>query len=164
VSITSSDDLIGRAYDTVAQALEHDSSALESLRNRSTAILSAASLITAFIVGLDYHFGSQHTALTFPKWAVFTLAALLLVIASLTTLILWPIEEFAFGPSPTLLLEHSEATSNPSAAIKDIAERCMKSHVCNLDKMKPRYVMFRYSSLALMLEMAILIVVLFSAH
>jgi hypothetical protein len=120
--------------------------------------------VTAFIVGFGYHFGSKGQPLSFPKWAVIALALILLVIALLSTLILWPIEDFAYGPSPTLLLNHPDAKDRPSAAIEDITRQCMVSHSTNLRKMKPRYLMFRFSSLALMCEVLVLVLVLFRTN
>jgi hypothetical protein len=161
---TTSDDVVKIAYEAISSSLEHDTSTTESLRSRATAVLSAATVMTAFVIGLDYHVGKSNSPLSFPTWAVFSLTAVLAIISICSVRILWPIHEFAYGPSSEKILAKLDAHSSPIASLRDITTACQTSHKSNLGKLKGRYILFQVSEAMLIAEVGILIAVLWSAR
>jgi len=161
---TTTDDVVKLAYEAVTASLDHDASAVESLRGRSTAVLSAATVMTAFVIGLDYHVGPTNSPLSFPTWAVYSLTAVLAIIAGCSTRVLWPIHDFAYGPSALKLLEALDSGPEPIAVVRRIANECQVSHQANIEKLKGRFGLFQLSEVMLVTEIGILIAVLLFAR
>ena len=160
---TSWDDVVKIAYEAVATSLEHDSATTESLRGRATAVLSASTVMTAFVIGLDYHVGKADTPLNFPTWAVVSLTIVLAIISACCVRILWPIHEFAFGPSAEKIMKSMANGVAPIVGLKAITLECQASHQRNVDKLKGRYRLFQISETMLIAEIGILIAVLCTA-
>ena len=149
-------------YGAVTKSLENDTAASESVRTRATAVLTASGLMTAFLVGIGIKTHGSN-ANPFPGWAIILLGITLLVIASLTMMILWPMRNWGYGASAKIFQEKL-ANSTPDQATEDMVTEMIQGHVSNLNDLKTKFAMFRASVLAFACEIAILVVVLWQVR
>ena len=87
------DEVLELAYSAVTAALKEQDGTLSSLRNRATALLSAAAVGTSFaaavgLLNLDPARGS-----VFPAWSGWLLLVLIVLIGISVMMVLWPISE-----------------------------------------------------------------------
>jgi hypothetical protein len=152
------DDRLKRIYDAGASALSQQDTTLSNLRNRSTAVITTAGLVASFSAGLGLINFKAATGSVFPRWGAFTLVGLLAAIAVLTLYVLWPVTQFAFGPSSAIMYERYNANEAEEATVKFVVEAMNIAQSTNEGRIHHRMRAFEVASALLFVEFVVVVV------
>jgi hypothetical protein len=96
------------ATDAGVATLKRQGDTLNSLRNRASAVLSVAALVISVGGGIGLiRTGASHGAVL-PRWAGFSLMAVVILIGILVVTVQWPVRRWAYGLGPGPVFELSK--------------------------------------------------------
>lgn len=88
------------ASDAGVATLKRQGDTLNSLRNRASAVLSVAALVISVGGGIGFiKTGASHHA-ALPRWAGFSMLAVVISIGILAVAVQWPVRRWAYGLGP----------------------------------------------------------------
>lgn len=143
------------AYDAAVNDLTRQDTTLGNLRNRSSAVLTIAALITSFAAGIGFIQTDPTKGSTFPNWAAITLLGLLAVIVVANVIIMWPID-FDFGPDPHAFLR---TCKNPADGPidRELIVELIASSGLNSKKINDRVKLFQLAVFLLGVEVVVIL-------
>jgi len=156
------DEVIRLAYDEARTALREQDATLSNVRNRSSALLTAAAIGTSFSATAGLLNTDPGRGRVFPEWAAWSLLAAVVLIAVGVMMVLWPASDWQYGPSPNKILSKAGADVNE---VLHIATQALVAAVGSNDLLVTRRVQaYRATVLLLMIEIGILVVALLLAR
>lgn len=140
------------AYEAACELLKIQDATLGNVRSRATQVLSTAALLTSIsaglgIINLDAKRGEVLAASG--AWALLTVMVL---IGALTTYVHWPVHGWIFGPSARKILVERDHQSDVDHLREFVLVALVKGIDDNDDALKRKQRVFRWSSLALVVE------------
>jgi hypothetical protein len=146
------------AYNAVTAALKEQDGTLSGLRNRATALLSAAAVGTSFAAAVGLLNLDPARGAVFPAWSGWTLLVLIVLIGASVMTILWPIPGWNFGPDPQALLskEGESVDDVRRAATRALALACKS----NSKALRLRMTAYRVGVAVLLVEIVVLLITL----
>lgn len=155
-----SDARLELAYDAAAIALSQQDTTLGNLRNRATALLTAAALVTSFSTGVGLVNTDPARGEVLPVWTALALLAILVAIGILSTVVLWPVKSWRFGPDSTVILKGITKGDDVNAIRKHVAEQMTAGRNQNGKKLAKRTNCYRGGVVLLVLEVIVLVLAL----
>lgn len=150
-----SDDVLKLAYEAACSALREQDATLTSLRNRATALLSAAAVVTSVATAIGVVDTGTGQAAMLPVWAGWTLLALVCLIGASSMFALWPAANWNFGPDPAKLLA---SAGNDVDEVRRIATKALVSAITINDaSIATRGKAYRVGAALLLAEMIVLV-------
>ena len=152
------DEVARLAYDEARNALREQDATLSNIRNRATAVLSAAAVGTSFATAVGLLNTDPKRGATLPEWASWGLLVAVVFISSGALTVLWPAQKWNFGPSPSKILNSRGATLDD---VLGAATRAMLAALESNDAvLKRSFTAYRLSAVVLMAEIVFLVIVL----
>lgn len=156
------DGVLTLAYDAALAALVQQETALKSIGNRATGLLSAstvgASLATAVgVLNIDPANGSVLGA-----WWGWALLMLVLLIGATSIAVVWPTSNWNFGPNPRKLLDHAGASIDDVR--RDATDALAKAIDENEQLIKFRSMVYRTGALLLVAQSVVLVIGLLASR
>jgi len=145
------------AYDAATKSLARQDTTLGNLRNRSTALLTVAALVTSFGTGVGLINTSSANGHVFPLWAAYTLLGILVTIGALTVAVLWPVAGFTFGPSANYIRNRTLDGVATDTIVEDLTGLLIGYKVDNEKAITWRMRAFEGGALLLIAEVVVLI-------
>lgn len=93
------------ASDAGVATLKRQGETLNSLRNRASAVLSVAALVISVGGGIGLVKAGASSGTAVPRWAGFSLLAVVVIIGILVVVVQWPVRKWAYGLSPGPVFE-----------------------------------------------------------
>lgn len=146
-----SDKRLERAVDAGLAILSQQDSTLGSIRNRAAAVLTTAALVTSFAGGLGL-LGKQQ----FPHWAALALLGVLVPIGALVVMVQWPLNQWAAGLDPALILARIDSGDSEDALDRYLAQQLHEAMADNEGVVRRRGLMYRLAAGFLVVEVLIL--------
>lgn len=146
------------AYEEARAALREQDASLSNVRNRATAVLSAAAVGTTFATAVGLLNTDAKKGPVFPSWAAWGLLAAIVVIAASVLIALWPTPKWSFGPNATKILASSDSSADEVlnvATIAMVAAATSNNHIINRC-----FWAYRVSAIVLMTEIGFLVIAL----
>jgi hypothetical protein len=105
------DKVLEIAYNAAIKALEQQDFTLGNLRNRAAGLLSAVTIATTFAAGLGLFSADPTKGTPLSTWSKWVLLGLLVATGAVSIAVMWPVEEFSFGPYAGAILNlHKKET------------------------------------------------------
>jgi hypothetical protein len=144
------------AYEAIQQNLASQEGTLSNLRNRAASLLTAAVVVATFssAVGLIGNDPTKSTVLA-PPVALTSLATVTGVIASVLYT-MWPVRNWAFGPSGKKILEYIAQGLDEDAIKMELTGILAKGAQRNRREIRRRWRSYRLGILLLGIEVAVL--------
>ncbi len=156
----ASDPRLQLIYDAGAKTLAQQDTTLGNLRNRTTALFTAAGLATSFAAGIGLINTNPAQGRVFPNWAAWVLLGLLAVIGLLSIYVLWPVSNFAFGPDSSIMYDHYEAGESKDELLKFVIVEMNKAQPDNDERIHRRMQAFQLGGMLLLAEICVLVIAL----
>ncbi|HEX8080144.1 MAG TPA: hypothetical protein VF557_08045 [Jatrophihabitans sp.] len=153
-----SDERFKLAYDAVVTHLGQQDVTLGNLRNRATAVLSAAALVTSFSAGVGLINTDQDKGSVFPTWGAVTLLAVVVGIGLLTMGIIWPVKGWVYGGAASVILAETARGRDIDTILRDAATSLASGVVSNAKVIDRRSQYFRVAVVLFVAEIAVLTV------
>ncbi|GAA5106665.1 hypothetical protein [Haloechinothrix salitolerans] len=152
------DQVLEIAYEAARAALREQDGTLTSLRNRATALLSAAMVGTSVSAAVGLLRTDVQRGAVFPPWAAWTLLSLVIAIGAAAMIALWPTRRWSFGPDPAKLL------ANAGGDIDEVRTAVTKALVTGIERNNQAIMLrgtaYRLGAALLLVEMAVLVIAL----
>jgi hypothetical protein len=152
------DEVLELAYNAATAALREQDATLTSLRNRGTALLSAAAVGTTFAAAVGLLNVDPGRGPVFPLWSGWMLLVLIAVIGVSVMTVLWPASGWSFGPDAEAFLknEGSDIDDVRRAVTRALAVACRS----NSKALKLRMTAYRLGVAFLLVEVFVLVLAL----
>jgi hypothetical protein len=160
---TDPDERLELAYDAAVKALEQQAATLNGLRGRATGVLSTAALVISFATGLGIFGTDPNESLVLPRWDAYSLLGLVVVIGVLCMFVVWPKQEWHFGPAAETILERVDLGMDINEVRRVGTERLTEGRLSNELDIKRRALFFQIAIGLLIVEVALLIAGILSA-
>jgi hypothetical protein len=154
------DDRLQLIYDAGSKTLAQQDTTLGNLRNRTTALFTAAGLATSFSAGIGLINTNEAQGRVFPAWAAWVLLGLLAAIGVLSIYVLWPVKNFAFGPDSSIMFSHYEAGESKDELLKFVIVEMNKAQPDNDERIHHRMQAFQLGGVLLLAEICVLVIAL----
>lgn len=150
------DDRLKLAYDAAAAHLGQQDATLGNLRNRATAVLSAAALVTSFSAGVGLLNTDSAKGSVFPVWGSVTLLMIVIAIGVLTMMIVWPVKGWVYGAAPAVILAETASSRDIDTILRDAATSLVSGIAGNAKVIDRRLQYFRLAVVLVIVEIAVL--------
>jgi hypothetical protein len=151
------DEPLELAYDAAKAVLTNQDATLGNLRTRASGLLTVATLLTSFTVALGLLTTDPAKGAVLPRWAAWSLLAILVAVGALVLRILWPVKTWHFGPHPVVIMDKRRQ----GRSIVDIREHVTEKMIAGVDAnrtaLRSRQAAFRWSVVLLLVEVVLLI-------
>ena len=159
---TAPNPVVRLAYDEARVGLNEQDDTLANVRNRATGLLAAATVGTSFSATAGLLNNDPTHGKVFPVWGAWLLLAVLLAIAAGVMIVLWPTNDWVFGPDPGKLLDSA------NLELDDVLTRATQAMIVyrrrNAEILNRRFTAYRLAASALVIEVGLLVVVLLIAR
>ncbi len=150
------DDRLTLAYDAAVTHLGQQDATLGNLRDRATAVLSAAALVTSFSAGVGLLDTDNAEGSAFPVWGSVTLLMIVIAIGALTMMIAWPVKGWVFGAAPAVILAETASSRDIDVILRDAAASLASGIAGNAKVIDRRSQYFRVAVVLIIVEIAVL--------
>jgi hypothetical protein len=155
----ASDARLKLEYEAARELLKMQDATLANVRSRATNVLSTAALLTSIAVGVGLINTDPKRGATFPAEAGWALLAMTVGIGMLVLYVHWPVNPWTFGPSPVMMRELRADNADESRVIEEVTTRMIEDMCTQIHVIKRRQAAFRWSSVGLLADVAILFTV-----
>ena len=151
--------IVELAYAAAIKSVELQDGTLGNLRNRATALLSAATVAATFAGALGLFSNDPSKGPELPAWSQWVLLVLLVAVGSLCLAVMWPVT-MAFGVDPRLALERAEQDNDLDSVRRYLIRELVAGHGRNFEVLKRKFLLYRLAVLALTCESTVLLLAL----
>jgi hypothetical protein len=148
------DPVVELAYDAAIAALQQQDNTLGNLRNRATALLSAAAVATTFSAGIGLFSTDKSRGTPLPDWGQWSLLGLLLATAGLCIAVMWPVT-MTFGADPRLILDRGSDDINQVR--RYVTEAAVRGQASNQAALMRKFQLYRIAVVTFTAETGILL-------
>jgi hypothetical protein len=148
------DPVVELAYDAAMAALQQQDGTLGNLRNRATALLSAAALATTFSAGVGLFNSDESRGTPLPDWGQWSLLGLLLATATLCIAVMWPVT-MTFGADPRLILDRGADDINQVR--RYVIEAAVRGQANNQTALMRKFQLYRIAVVTFTAETGVLL-------
>jgi len=152
-----SDERLVLAYDAAVAALDTQEDTLSNLRNRATTIISTSALVASFSATAGLLNTDVSQGQTVPVEARVTLFLLLVVIATLCMVVLWPVRNWSFGPDARQILAKVNEDVRVDAIRAFVVEALLEGRSRNSKALQLKHRCYQSAVLALVLEASVVL-------
>lgn len=152
------DTAISLAYEAGVSALRQQDTTLSNLRNRVTALLATAALVTSFGGGLGLGNANSADGPAFPVWAAVSLLIILFVIGVLFVLLQWPLRKWSYGLQPRLILDKATESRDIERIKRELAVDLGQAMEENADRIRLRFRFVQAAGVLLVAEVVIFVI------
>jgi hypothetical protein len=152
------DEVIRLAYDEARAALREQDASLSNLRNRATALLAATAVGASFASSIGLLNADPKRGPVFPAWAGWTLLLLVLLVGAGVMTVLWPAQNWGYGPSPKKIL--SGANAQADQVLEAATEAMIVALASNDRVLRHRVNVYRVTVAVLMIQVALFVVIM----
>ena len=156
------DEVVRLAYDEARAALREQDATLGNVRNRATGLLAAAAVGTSFAATVGLLNTDPGRGDVFPAWAGWVLLTLITLVGAGVMLVLWPAEDWEFGPNPRRLLDSIGGEAD--GVFQAATEAMIAALASNDRRLRQRMTAYRVAVVVLTAEVALLILVMILAR
>ncbi|MFC5267951.1 hypothetical protein ACFPJ1_38050 [Kribbella qitaiheensis] len=146
------------AYEAAKQTLAHQDSTLTNIRNRVTALFTAAALAVSFTAGVGLISGDGRVGKQYPVWAGLLLFVVLVLMSAAVLIVHWPSKGWHFGPSSSVIREKCDAGWTELEVRRHVLDAMIVGCQENRPKLKFRQQAFRAVILLLSFEVLLIMV------
>jgi hypothetical protein len=146
------------AYDAAKATLSLQDGTIGSIRNRATAMFTAAALAVSFTGTVGLISGDGKVSRAYPLWASMSLLAVMTLMATAVMAIQWPAKRFHFGPSAAVILARLAAGEDEDGIRRFVAEAMVDGAKTNAAAIKVRQRLLRVVVALLWLEIIMIVV------
>ena len=156
------DEIARLAYDEARTALREQDATLSNVRNRATALLAAAAVGTSFAATVGLLNTDPGRGQVVPTWAGWALLLLVILVGAGVMVVLWPVPDWKFGPSPRKLLDSVGA--DVQGVLHAATEAMIAALAFNDRRLRQRMNAYRATVVVLMTQVAMLVVIMILAR
>jgi hypothetical protein len=114
------------AYEAAKANLSQQDATLGSMRNRATAMFTAAALAVSFTAGIGLISGDGKVTRAYPVWAGVSLLVVLTGMGTAVMIIQWPVRQFHFGPSAQVILDQHQDGQDEDAVRRHVTTKMIE--------------------------------------
>ncbi|MGV0777721.1 hypothetical protein [Mycolicibacter kumamotonensis] len=148
------------AYDAAQKALAMQDATLGNFRTRANNLLATAALFTTFSTAVGLINTDEDKGPVLPAWGAFLLLLVLLFLAFFVLRVLWPEENWPYGPSAKEILARCDAGDDEDAVRKYVTDKMIEGLASNRTKLESRQNSFKLAALLLVVEVVLLVALL----
>jgi hypothetical protein len=154
------DRVLELAYEAAKEALKMLDGTLGSTRTRAVSVLTVTALLTSFSAGIGFINTDRTKGPVLQTWSTWLLLGILLLMGALVLFVLWPVPDWAFGPSAGIILDEQAKGRTESHIRQFVVNEMVKGIHDNTKALRHRQAAFRCSVLLLLAEATALVVAL----
>ena len=151
------DTLYELAYNAAVDVLKQQDATLANMRNRASGLLATAALAASFATSVGL-FGAGTGSKPIPHQYGWVLLATVILIGVASSIVLWPVQRWGYGPDPILILEAVEKDGLTGNQFYDkFARLLVGAHARNAPKLIFRVRCYQAGILLLIVEVGTMI-------
>jgi hypothetical protein len=153
-----SDTLYELAYNAAVDVLKQQDATLANMRNRASGLLATAALAASFATSVGLFGAGTAGSKPIPHQYGWVLLATVILIGVASSIVLWPVQRWGYGPDPILILEAVEKDGLTGNQFYDkFARLLVGAHARNAPKLIFRVRCYQAGILLLIVEVGTMI-------
>jgi hypothetical protein len=133
---------------------------LGSVRTRANNLLATAALFTSVSAAIGLINTDPHRGAVLAPWKALVLVSVVAVLGFCVVYVLWPIDNWQFGPDPQSILNESAADKDESSIRKTVTGAMITALGTNAVALKSKQKAFRWAAGLLVAEVVLLVLFL----
>ena len=149
-------EILKLGYDSGIALLARQDQALGNVRNRATALFSAATVATSFAAAVGLLNTDPTKGSVIPGWAAVSLVLVVVLVGVVSFFIVWPVRDWVPGPDPAAFAAAAGLTEDDfrEAAIRQLSKGVLE----NERKLRRRQQALEVSIVLLVVELTIVVI------
>lgn len=148
------------AYNAGKNTLSMLDTSLGNVRTRANTLLATAALFTSFATGIGLINTDAHKGVVLSPCKGLLLLLLLVALGICALFVLWPIDDWPYGPSAKVTMEKYNTGDDEGAIRKFVIGAMIDGIDKNKGKLKARQRAFQWAALLLVAEVGLLVAML----